>query len=369
MKNLCFLILLFALSFCNITTDKLFSKTYSTQNNNGTNLKFDKEVIDFGKIKEGGGPVSGTFKFKNTGTKPIVIYNITSSCGCTTPEWRKEPILPGKEGTIKVTYLNDQGPYPFDKKLTVYSSATKKPTILRITGIVMAKGEKLSDIYNNKIGPLGVKDKIYNDGQLLYGKKNKGEFIIANTSKSKVNIKVGKCTPGLSIAISPSTIMPDAISKVSYTIDSKIANKWGNTDFSAEIYCNGKKIENDLIIHSLIMDDYTLLSKEQLNAAPIILCDKNSETIVNQKPNQKSIVKFNMQNIGHSDLLIRKGECDKNNVKISFPNKIKGGEKFVVTAEINNNGLDKGEHSYTLTLITNSPQRPLVILFISCTIR
>lgn len=56
-----------------------------------------KETIyDFGEIKEADGKVSHTFKIDNTGDAPLVLTRVIASCGCTTPEWTKEPIAPGK---------------------------------------------------------------------------------------------------------------------------------------------------------------------------------------------------------------------------------------------------------------------------------
>ena len=73
----------------------------------GEGLEADKTVHNFGDIKLDSGPVSCTFTLTNTSDKPIVIYQVVSSCGCTDVEWTKEPILPGKKGKISATYSND----------------------------------------------------------------------------------------------------------------------------------------------------------------------------------------------------------------------------------------------------------------------
>lgn len=78
-------------------------------------ITIDRTVHNFGDILLGSGPVSCTFTITNTGSKPAVIYNVTTTCGCTDVNWTKEPIRPGQTGKISVTYSNDEGPYPFDK--------------------------------------------------------------------------------------------------------------------------------------------------------------------------------------------------------------------------------------------------------------
>jgi len=74
---------------------------------NATTMKFEKTNHDFGTIKPGSS-VTYTFKFTNTGDKPLTITNAKGSCGCTVPKWPKEPVPPGAEGEIQVTF-NSQG--------------------------------------------------------------------------------------------------------------------------------------------------------------------------------------------------------------------------------------------------------------------
>ncbi|HSI89625.1 MAG TPA: DUF1573 domain-containing protein, partial [Adhaeribacter sp.] len=66
-------------------------------------ITLETETYDFGKITEGT-QATHEFKFKNTGNQPVIISNVQASCGCTTPEWTKEPVMPGKTGKIKALY-------------------------------------------------------------------------------------------------------------------------------------------------------------------------------------------------------------------------------------------------------------------------
>lgn len=75
---------------------------------------------DFGKIKQGT-PVTHEFKFTNKGDVPMVITNVAASCGCTTPDWTRDPIAPGGQGFIKATY-NAASPGGFNKTVTVTSN-------------------------------------------------------------------------------------------------------------------------------------------------------------------------------------------------------------------------------------------------------
>lgn len=96
----------------------------------------EQTSYDFGTIKEADGKVSHTFQIKNEGNMPLVITRVIASCGCTTPEWTKEPIAQGKTGDIKVTYDPAGRPGPFTKTISVYSNGKTGSFILTIRGNV-----------------------------------------------------------------------------------------------------------------------------------------------------------------------------------------------------------------------------------------
>ncbi len=110
----------------------------------GGPVAFNKTVHDFGAVSRSDGPLSCNFEVTNTGEEDLTIFAVVSSCGCTDVSWTREAIKPGEKGTISATYTNDEGPYPFDKAITVYTSADKRPVILHIKGVVdEAKAAKL----------------------------------------------------------------------------------------------------------------------------------------------------------------------------------------------------------------------------------
>lgn len=103
------------------------------------NAKFVSTVHDFGKVAEEVGTVTCEFKFTNTGDKPLLVLDIRTSCGCTTPSYTKEPILPGKQGTIKVSYSTTGRVGSFDKKITVFTNEPDNVYTLTIKGEVLPR--------------------------------------------------------------------------------------------------------------------------------------------------------------------------------------------------------------------------------------
>ena len=99
-------------------------------------IQFDKTVHDFGEISTKAGKQTCTFTVINDADEELSIFAVVPSCGCTDVVWTREAIAPGAKGEIKATYSNDEGTGTFDKTLTVYTSAQKKPVILHLKGSV-----------------------------------------------------------------------------------------------------------------------------------------------------------------------------------------------------------------------------------------
>jgi len=104
----------------------------------GPQIDFERTEHDYGKVEQGG---DGTteFVFTNTGTEPLIISKAKGSCGCTVPEWPKEPIAPGAKSAIKVKY-DTKRVGPISKSVTITSNSVDNSTfLLKIKGTVEAK--------------------------------------------------------------------------------------------------------------------------------------------------------------------------------------------------------------------------------------
>ncbi len=111
----------------------------SQQQENAAKIQFETLTHDFGVFSEKEPIVKCVFKFTNVGTAPLVIHQAIASCGCTVPTYTKDPIKPGEQGVIEVTY-NGTGKFPgrFTKNITVRTNAKE---VVRLT----IKGEMKSE--------------------------------------------------------------------------------------------------------------------------------------------------------------------------------------------------------------------------------
>ena len=98
-------------------------------------MKFEHTRHDFGTFAQDTAVVTHEFVFTNVGKSPLVIHQANASCGCTVPEYTLEPIAPGKQGRIKITY-NGKGRRPgvFRKSITIHHNGKQTPARIYIEG-------------------------------------------------------------------------------------------------------------------------------------------------------------------------------------------------------------------------------------------
>jgi hypothetical protein len=145
-------------------------------------FQFESLEHQFSDIKEGE-KAEKVFTFTNIGNSPIIISSVKASCGCTTPDWTKEPILPNQKGTIKAVYNSVGRPGIFFKTITISSNASEPTVQLQIKGNVLSDPSKSSSI--NTIQKNMAKNTLPKNNSVLelmktehnFGKIRRGEIV------------------------------------------------------------------------------------------------------------------------------------------------------------------------------------------------
>ena len=123
-----------------INTDLVNNPASASGNQDEENIPvmvLEKETHDFGKITEGE-KVSYSFKFTNNGKADLIISDAKGSCGCTVPNWPKNPIAPGNGGVIEVTFDSRGKSGMQNKTVTLITNAIPNTKIITISGEVTA---------------------------------------------------------------------------------------------------------------------------------------------------------------------------------------------------------------------------------------
>jgi len=337
-------------------------------------IRFDKKVHDFGDVLIAEGPVSCIFTFTNIGKAPLVIHNVISSCGCTTPEWTREPVRPGATGTIQATFSNDQGPYPFDKSLTVYvgvgSSSLDRPVLLRLRGVSHDKKKDLDELFTTKIGSLGLRKLQTSIGYIDQGVVKSDQMQVANLSKSELSVETAGVTPGLSVTVTPNPIPPRSMARLSYAVNPSEMGRtaWGRQQYEASFRLNGKNYTDKLTVSGVIKDNFEKLSKEDIERAGVPVVERSYYEFGEVKKGASVNAGYSIRNKGRNPLTIHHidGQGDASSVLTPLPLTIRPGGKAEVKVRLDTSTLDyTGEVIEVLTVITDAPSKPILNLFIT----
>ena len=120
----------------NVVNDSLAAN--ETNASGSGKIEFAQAAFDFGQVKEGE-IVEHVYTFANSGTSPVILSQVSASCGCTTPSYTQTPILPGKSGEIKVSFDSNGQVGKQQKIVTVVSNAENNVTTIQLKGEVLKK--------------------------------------------------------------------------------------------------------------------------------------------------------------------------------------------------------------------------------------
>ena len=341
-----------------------FSSVASAQSQFGGLVEFDKTVHDFGEVLTTDGPLSCNFTVSNISAKPVSILTVVSSCGCTDVTWTREAIDPGKTGTISATFQNEDGPFPFDKTLTVYLAEYKQPVILRLRGNVREKALPVKQAYTVKRGNLGFKEEEIAGGNMSQGQQKSGEFTVANIGDSPISVSFKDVSKFMRISISPATIPAGGTAKVSFTIDAD-RSLWGKNYYWFTPVVNGRSYQK-MGIWAVTKEDFSDWTREQRANGSNLLFKSNTFSFNPQAAGKTVQAEFDVSNVGKSDLIIYKVDTDNPKaVRLEDPPVLKAGQTGKIKLSLDTKGMPKGEVLIIVSLTTNSPLRPLVNLFIT----
>lgn len=326
-------------------------------------LSFEKIQHDFGKIEESDGPVTCTFEFTNTGSIPLIINRVVASCGCTSPDWSKEPIVPGGKGFVKATYNPRNRPGKFNKSVNVYSNAEQPVVVLRIMGDVNPRPRTIEDDYPYIIGGMRFKSNHLAFVKVKQGQQKTILMEMVNVSDQPLSVAFDRVPDHLTLKTIPERIQPKEKGVIEATYDAGKKNDWGFVIDRVNVLLNQETFKNNLLtISATIEEDFAGLSAEEIKQAPAIQFD--TKTFDFGKIAQKSSVthEFQFTNTGKSDLILRKITSSCGCTAVSPKEKvIAPGQSSSIKATFSA-GTRQGKQSKTITIITNDPRNSTVVL-------
>ncbi|MEG1617739.1 MAG: DUF1573 domain-containing protein [Bacteroidales bacterium] len=338
--------------------------------NNKPAITFDTTSHDFGNFDESIGKVTTEFKFTNSGKAPLLITRTAASCGCTTPEYPKEPIAPGKSGTIKVTYNAKGRPGVFQKTIYVMSNAEPEKSTLIIKGKVIPTPPKKEDAYAKTIGDVRLK-RTHVPFFDVYPDSPKTEVIdIINPTDETVTLVFTEVPKHLRVVAKPLKLAPKAEGVIEITYYPEKAKDWGLRKDLFRVGMAGKKLnpeESKITLSADIREDFGKLSKKQLENAPVQVL--STKMLDFGKISEKTTHEITIRNTGKSDLIIRKIKNENEAIDVDVNRKtIQPGKTGTIKVTVLTNKVRNRNLSQNIMLITNAPESPTTLLKIKATV-
>ncbi len=323
----------------------------------GQTIEFDSKTCDFGTIEEDGGTVTHTFRYTNKGSKPFVITDAASSCGCTTPEYSPEPTLRGKSGEVTVTFDPEGRPGRNSKQVIL--KTTEGTIILRVLAVVNPRERTLEERFPFSIGGNARIDRfaatalrVPIGGELIVG------IEVANGS-TLTPISVGadnsSMPEGVKLISKDGVILPRESKVLEFSIS---GDSYGEFLHTLYLTVGGTKRDEKISIAGVVVDNFSSLSDDQLMRMPKAKLDKQYFRLESLEVGGSEEFEFTVSNQGHTDLLIRAVESSSTIEVEATEDSIPAGESMTLRAKYN--ATQGGYDSAWVRLILNDPRLPVL---------
>ena len=327
-------------------------------------LAFQHPNMELGKIMADNTPQTVIFHFKNTGSQPIIIKQVTPMTPLFQINWNRTPILPGESSTIEVTFtscklIQDQ----FYYNIFVYSNAQNNRLELSISGQLVDNPSKPNLRYKQNIDGLKFKSKHINLGSIYTWQIRTDTIYFINQRPETVELGLFRQPTHITAQFIPQQVKSGEKGMLLLTYNATKKNDYGYQFEPLLLSINGNiNYSNQINISTTLLEDFTQWTKEELAQAPIATFDRTEYDFGELQQDEKRTCKFILTNTGESPLYIRKTKtsCGCTAVKLSQPLL---APKSSMTIQIVFDPSGKsGYQNKTITMITNDPQKPETIL-------
>jgi hypothetical protein len=336
-----------------------------------TQMKLSATEHDFGTFKEEAGRQTFDFVVTNTGAQPLMIQNVVASCGCTTPEWTRQPIPVGGTGKVTAIYDPKDRPGVFNKTLSVYSNAKPEVIVLTIKGEVVPHEKTVEELFTFPVGIIRFESNHLAFTNVKKNEKKMRVMQLVNNSNRPVKIQFENLPVHLTLRSNPETLKPGQKGLVEGTYDATKNNAWGNVSDMIKVKLNDTIQENVYYyVSANLVEDFSSLSKEALENAPVFKVESTTVDLGKVKGATQNDVEFKFTNLGKSDLIIRNIRSTCGCTAVQQGNQgvgIKKGQSSSIKATFNS-GSYNGPVTKAIYVYTNDPKNSEVVLMLNANV-
>jgi len=339
-------------------------------------LFFDKTLHDFGTVIRGE-VVSHTFQAQNVGKHPVNLKEVGSNCACLKTGFTTKQVLPGKSAPIELAYNSADNLGPFEKAAIIQYDGATNPVILTVKGNVVP-GKPLDPNTGQEttlpdtLGFLAVSKKDVNIGYVSSKEEKEIQVTVKNLRKTAVTFsEIVTTKPTVEAKLGKMTLQPGEETTLTFKFIGKNGDLAGyavNATVNETVYL----LSNDATYPKLgfmftAIYERIFTDEEKANAA-VLTFDHKEFDAGDILQGQILTHAFTFTNTGKSDLIINSVKASCGCTAVEPTEKvIKPGQSSKIEARFDSNG-KSGPQSKTITVATNDPANPYIVLTLKCNI-
>lgn len=330
-------------------------------------IQFHNTSHDFGRISEDIHYAKCRFIFTNTGKKDLIVNNVQTSCGCTTPDWSRDTISPGDSGFVDAKYETINRLGTFRKTITVYTNAVNSPFVhLDILGDVYKEAPSANSIAIPEYG------KVYFDPEtvafdVLYDNAKDTQIArLVNGSIYSTSFQpLGPLPEYCQVLGYPSSLEPNETAKIYIILDGSKIQKYGFGAFQIPVMCdNPMGAGIGLFVAYTRKQYFPKLTAKQLKSAPKIEFDRKLHDFGEAETGAIMDTEFEITNSGKQNLIIHEIYPECTCLRVSYPkNELKPGESMKLKVSFDTVA-KKGLNTQSIWVVSNDPSLPEFFVYI-----
>lgn len=334
-------------------------------------LELIETTHDFGKVNEEEGPVMYEFEYENSGDAPLVISYVKASCGCTTPDWTKEPVAPGGRGFVRAQYNPLNRPGNFSKSLRITSNADPSVTYAYIKGSVIPRPKSNEEKYPVVMGSIRVSNTNVNFGRVTDERPAETRIDLFNDSDQPISL-LDKYEGPSFIKVSFDTLLIAPKSSVTALIsyDPSHDDHLGMQNFGISLYTNESEgAAKNFNVRASVREYFPPMTNAERASAPILSIADKLKNLGKTTQGEVVKVEYVLSNNGQKPLNIRKIDAQGSYVEAKLSDyDIKPGKTAKLEVSFDTKGR-RGLQNKTVYIYSNDPVNPTQVVTIRTTIQ
>lgn len=367
MKHIPYYIMTFALLCCGVLLDSQARESgllfENITHQDPLSVKFDEDSWNFGDIAEDGGAVSHVFTFTNISSSPVVVLDVSASCGCTSPSFSRKPVMPQQKGEITVSFDPINRPGHFSKGVVVRLSSNERIS-LKVEGRVNPRQRSVEELYPFEIGDgLRLDSNFHAFSYVGRGEQAKATIVVYNTSDKDARLALRPTKQsGLLRVETPRVVRAQELNKIVLTYDIGADSKrYGMLDDVFAVSVNGVESRTLISTHAIAVDKFDAAVDDM--TVPSCELSKNFIKFGSVKRGQRvENSEIEIINDSEAELIIRAVEwkCKELGCSLKAGDVLKAGERRRVKLSLDSSACEYGVWVDRVSIITNAPERPML---------